>query len=209
MILILLAVGLSGLEDSHRRGDYERVVELAPSILADSAHSRADSVQVLLLKGSALVGLGRNDDAGDAFRALLRLDPDHQLDPERVSPKIRAVFEGVRRELPVRSTPPADTVYLSKRMPLSLLVPGLDQFRSGRPGAGSALIALTATSLAGLAVSHFNYQHAREEYLAATAPDEIEDRYAAANRWYQSRTVFAGTAVLTWLSSLVDGLLND
>lgn len=213
------------LDSLYQAGGYERVVQLAPAFLADSARSAADSGSMNRTYAFALVALGRTDEAAAVFRDLIARDPNLTLDPQTVSPKIRAVFDSVKGQMgktgtapsqgPVRfpgtvpvlpGSVPAEAIYRRQSMPLSVLVPGLCEVRTGRPTVGYALAGATALSLAGLVCSHVEYNGARTAYLNASAPEDITDRYHAADGWSHARLVFSGTAVAFWLVSLVSAL---
>ena len=101
-----------------------------------------------------------------------------------------------------------DTVRVGQRASLSALVPGLAQVQNDKPVKGYLLLGAAAVSVAGLVLTHVNYQEAHDEYLAATELREIEDRYRSVNTWYQARSVCIGTTAGVWLYSLVDALLE-
>ena len=210
MILLLLTAALAPLDSVYQAGDYERVVQLAPSFLADSAHTVADSINVNRTCAFALVALGRTDEAAAVFRGLIAANPDMTLDPETVSPKIRTVFEDVKAQMVPAPRPkevvPAETVYQRQPVPLSVLIPGLHQITTGRQFSGYALAGAAALSLAGVALGHFEYYDARAEYLKASAPADIDARYRTADNWSHARLVFSATAVLSWLVSLITAL---
>jgi len=210
MILLLLLAAMVPLDNIYQAGDYERVVQLAPSFLADSARTAADSSSVNRTYAFALVALGRTDEAAAVFRRLIAGNPGLTLNPEAVSPKIRAVFESVKAQmaappLPHKPVPP-ETVYRRQPVPMSVLVPGLHQITNGRPAAGYALAGAAALSLAGTVISHLQYNEARSEYLRASTPQDIASRYNTANNWSHARIVFAGTAAASWLASLITAL---
>lgn len=207
MILLLLLGTVLQLEEFYTRGEYDRVVELAPAMLAESTRTRADSIAVLELAAFSEVALGRNRDARRTFRELLDIEPGLELDPQRVSPKIRAVFDGVRREVPDRPEPASvDTVYRRRPVPLSVIIPGAAQFGQGRRGAGYALLGFGVVSAGGLVAGIVGYEGARRDYLAATGSDDIAARYATANNWYRARTVLIGTTTFIWLYNLFDAV---
>jgi hypothetical protein len=210
VILLLLTAALASLDSVYQAGDYERVVQVAPSFLADSAHTVADSINVNRTYAFALVALGRADEAAAVFRSIIAKDPNLTLSPESVSPKIRAVFESVRAQMtappPPQPTVPRETLYLRQPVPLSVLIPGLHQITTGRPVSGYALAGAAVLSLAGVAFSHFEYNDARAEYLKASAPADITARYNTVNNWSHVRLVFSATAVTSWLVSLVTAL---
>ncbi len=208
MIFLLLVAAVAPLDSIYQAGDYERVVQLAPGFLADSALTAEDSTAASRTYAFALVALGRTDEATAVFRKLLTTDPSMTLDPESVSPKIRAVFESVKTEVgvpPPRTVPP-DTVYLRQPTPLSVLVPGLRQIRAGRSAVGYALAGATVLSIAGLVLSHVEYSAARADYLRASTPQDIADHYRTADNWSHARIVLSGTTVAFWLTGLIAGL---
>ena len=210
LALSILPLVSSPLDSIYRAGDYERVVQLAPVFLADSARTAADSGAVDRTYAFALVSLGRTDDAAAVFRRLLAQDPRLTLDPETVSPKIRAVFESVKAQTaappPPQKTVPPETVYLQKPVSLSVLIPGLHQVQTNRPALGYALAGATALSLAGIIVSHVEYNNARADYLQASSPADVDTRYRTADNWSHARLVFSGTAVAAWVVGLITAL---
>ena len=210
MIFLLLLAATGPLDSLYQTGDYERVAELAPFVLADSARSAADSSAVNQTYAFALVALGRTDEAAAVFRRLLLRHPDLTLDPEAVSPKIRAVFESVKAQtalpIPLSKPVPPETIYLKRLVPMSVLVPGLRQIQTGRPAAGYVLAGAAALSLAGVVFSHVAYGDARANYMQASSPQDIADRYREANNWSHARIVLSGTTVAIWLTGLLTAL---
>ena len=101
---------------------------------------------------------------------------------------------------------PAETLYLQRPVSLEVLVPGLHQIRTGRATTGYALTGATALSLAGIVLSQFEYSRARADYLGASGPQQIADRYRAADNWSHARVVLSGTAVVCWLTGLITAL---
>ena len=57
---------------------------------------RSRLARASLLRGMALVGLGRDDDARSSFREALSYDHALALDSEQVSPKIVEAFRQAR-----------------------------------------------------------------------------------------------------------------
>jgi len=213
VIVLLLVCSLVQIQDLYRAGEYEQVVERSAGLLTE-AGSVKDSVEAYRLRAFALVALGRNREAATAFASLLDLVPEYGLDPETVSPKIRAVFEQVKAgrkpapEPDARTEVRIDTVRVGRRASLAALVPGLAQVQEGKPVKGWLLLGAGVVSVAGLVFTHVNYQDAHEDYLAATELHDIEDRYRAANNWYRARSITVGTTGAVWLYSLVDALLE-
>lgn len=69
--------------------DAHKLIEGAPSLPATS------KVELYRLRACALVAMGRVDESKESFRALLKLDPEYDLDLYRTSPKILDVFQAV------------------------------------------------------------------------------------------------------------------
>ncbi len=212
MILLLLVCSLAQVESRYAVQAYEEVIELAPSALAEPAVSRLDSIQIGKLYAFSLVALGREQEAIVVFRQVLTQEPELVLDPRAVSPKIRGVFGRARHELESGPEPvlvfPSDTVYVRQPVPLSVLVPGLGQLHNRKPVKGYALLAAGLASTVGLVASHVSYDRAHNEYLQATEPQVIGDKYRVSNDWHRARAVFIGTTTIIWAYSLVDALLD-
>jgi hypothetical protein len=84
------------LERSCSDGEYksceDRAKQLVAMIPVGAVSSR---VEILRLRAFALVALGRVEESKDAFRQLLKLDPEYDLDLYRTSPKVLDVFQAV------------------------------------------------------------------------------------------------------------------
>nr|WP_163991193.1 PEGA domain-containing protein [Pyxidicoccus caerfyrddinensis] len=77
-------------------------------------------VDAQLLHGLNYRALGKPKESDTAFRNVLRLQPDYELDPDQFAPSVRQGFDKLRRELAktrkvklaVKSSQPASDVYL-------------------------------------------------------------------------------------------------
>ncbi|WP_240359263.1 PEGA domain-containing protein [Pyxidicoccus trucidator] len=77
-------------------------------------------VDAQLLHGLNYRALGKAKESDTAFRNVLRLQPDYELDPDQFAPSVRQGFDKLRRELEqarkvklsVKSTQPTADVYL-------------------------------------------------------------------------------------------------
>jgi len=212
MTILVFLFSLLPLVEQYNAGNYEAVVARADSVLAETNITRADSLRIRKLHAFSLIALGRSRQAESIFLALLEQYPNLELDPSEVSPKIRAVFDEVKRNAAARQSPVpirVDTLRLRQPVPLSVLVPGISQLQGHKSVKGYALLGAMAVSLAGFGVSHLSYNQAHRDYLAATQPQQIVDEYQAANAWYRTRIVFSGGAAAVWLLSLLDGLSSQ
>lgn len=213
MILFFFLFAQVSVEELYQSGNYEKLVEVAPLVLAQSGTSRSDSVRLQAYYGSALVALGRRQEAIRVFRNLLAQEPDFALNPERFSPKVRQVFDEAKEEFIAKSGPTktimmADTVLVRPKPRLALAIPGLVQIQNKKTVRGGTLLGLGVLSMAGLALSHFVYNEAHEAYLAADTPAEIIETYHTANSWYRIRLILGISAGVVWFYSFADGVFN-
>lgn len=89
--------------------DFEGALQKLEQARIIAGSSKSDLVRIYALKGLCLAPLGRAEEAEQAFRAVLSLDPSYRLDPD-ISPRYRAPFNAVLETtvppLAVRLTPP-------------------------------------------------------------------------------------------------------
>jgi LysM repeat protein len=93
----LIESELPRLREHVRHGRYADAVALANRLLGGSDMTGSQTVTLQRELGTALVALGREDLAKDAFRALLAQQPDAELDGIRTSPKVIRAFEEARK----------------------------------------------------------------------------------------------------------------
>ncbi len=80
---------------------YEEALRVLDQLLASSKPSGSDPAEIEKYRGLCLLALGRDNDAAKAFAAVVTADPEYRLDPQKVSPSVRAFFREVRqRTLP-------------------------------------------------------------------------------------------------------------
>lgn len=102
---------LPTLREHVRRGRYADAVAMANRLLGAGDVTAGQTVAIQRELGTALVALGRNDLAQEAFAAMLVEQPFTELDTVRTSPKVLAVFERAQATVAERKpeVPPADT----------------------------------------------------------------------------------------------------
>lgn len=93
------AAELRRIETDFEYGKYEQVLESSNLRLGQGALSDAERLELHRLAALAAFNLQRTDEARAHFRSLLRLDPDHSLDPFRVPPPAIALLDQTRAEL--------------------------------------------------------------------------------------------------------------
>lgn len=92
---------VSAIEKHWRELDFDLVVQSADRILEEASLRKSERLEVLRLKGSALVVLDRRKEAVAAFERIFAIDPDYEL-PAKTSPRILAVYRPARAAWQVR-----------------------------------------------------------------------------------------------------------
>jgi hypothetical protein len=134
-----VAVTLQGAADALQTADYQRAAQIAGELARREVElASADRAEAWRIYGLALFFLERRGEAERALLALLRLDPDVQLDPTLVPPEAIRFFDELRlrhADEIARSRPRARQV-----QPWLNLVPPLGQFQNGERGKGWWLV---------------------------------------------------------------------
>ncbi len=180
--------------------------------------SVADLIQIHQYMALSFYTLGRLDSARSHFLSLLTLNPEFQLDPVTVSPKIIHFFEDLKARWATRitaqPTPPHFVRYVVVPDPRlgalwrSALFPGWGQRFKGQNR--RALLFGSAFLVGGLAtgISWILEKQAHDDYRASTAPRAIETNYQDYNRWYKRRRTLGLVTLTVWTASVLDALLT-
>ena len=89
-------VEIQSTEDLYADGLYERAHNEATMLLKNRpAASPKDRLELFRVVGFSSVAMGKVEDAKNAFREMLHINPDYELDLYRTSPKILNVFHEV------------------------------------------------------------------------------------------------------------------
>jgi hypothetical protein len=105
---------LPQLREAERTGRYADVVAMANRLIGGGDLTGSQIVTVHRELGAALVALGRDDLAREAFVVVLSQQPDAELDSVRTSPKVLKAFEDARKTTTVPSTKAQDKKPRSK-----------------------------------------------------------------------------------------------
>jgi hypothetical protein len=200
----------AAVDSAFARGQYEQVELLAlrhaPELPARSVETR---VAVNLTTGYALIMLGREADAEAYFRRALDADPATRLDPVRISPKFRRVFESVKAAY----RPPEPVPVMTAPQPMgprmgpvlsNLLLPGTGQFLEGRHERG-LLWAGAELALAGVFVWRWQeYQNSRDAYVREMDRAKVHEAYDRYAGDYQIVWAVGAAAGVVYLASQVD-----
>ncbi len=165
----------------------------------------------------ALILFARNDQAGTRKQLALALqvNPALQLSPRDTPPQVMEFMEELQALQRTTSVTETELRYLivEDRRPAavmrSMILPGWGQLYKNERKKGILLMsAWGATSVSAL-VAHLQRQQAEDDYLAATTPADIANRYDTFDTWHKARNNLAVAAAGIWVFSYVDALLRN
>ncbi len=120
---------LAAARGAYESADFSQAIVLLDRLVQDLGGGLPGTLPVeeegvlteaLRLRGISYYNLGQMDAAEADFQRVLRLDPEHKLDAQLLSPKIVAAFEKVREQvtglLIVKSDPPGARVFLGQSL---------------------------------------------------------------------------------------------
>lgn len=203
------AIELSFESGSYISAELEarRVLEL-PGIM--------DSTRVITEKWIAfsLIAQGKPSLAKDHFAALLRLNPQFELDPVFTSPKILAVFNETKRYqsayLKSRDmsavNQPRQTPAISFR---TVVFPGWEQLHANRSTSGYLFLGGGIGTLGAGIVFEVLRSSARNEYLSATSSAAIQSKYSRYNKFYKAEIFAFSAFAVVYIASEIDVFTNS
>ena len=206
---------LGAMRDAYERLDYETAERRAREALdMYEAYSADQLVEVHTTLGLIHYAQSEPLEAREQFEAALSLDPALELDPLLASPKTLEFFEEVRASLTVgggaERAPIIRYVRVHDPRPAatvrSVVLPGWGQLYKGERVKGWALVGLWTAAATGAVAAHVLRSQARSDYLAATDPDVIAERYDTYNAWHRARAGFAIGAAVVWGYAAFDAL---
>jgi tetratricopeptide (TPR) repeat protein len=90
---------VTAIRASFQYGKYAEVLERAGARIDRGRLSEEELAELHRLAGLAAFNLNRLEDASRHLKALLRLEPDHSLDPFVVPPPAVTYFDGLKRDM--------------------------------------------------------------------------------------------------------------
>lgn len=211
------AAAVDRIEDAYRQLEYESAEQMAQTALENYSDYTVEQLTVVhtIL---ALIAYNRSElpEARRQFVSALQLNPDLELDPVLVPPKIQTYFQDVKAEAAAATPDPSDAPvrYVLMRDPRadaalrSMLVPGWGQLYKGHDTKAYVFAGLFAVSAGGTVFAHFRRSNARNLYDRASTVNEAADRYDTYNVWHRTRNGLFQAAVAVWAASYVDALLT-
>jgi tetratricopeptide (TPR) repeat protein len=202
--------------------NYRKIIALSDELLAGQNRlQRPDLIELWQLRALAHYSLQDMDQAMADFTELLHIDPSHQLDASRVSPKIIQFFEELKTQVHTEPTEKVvetvrDTirVYVDHSRPMSvaigrsLVLPGWGHQYLGAKGKGRILILASMVTGACAVLMTVDCHQKENDYLSNVQSADMDRLYQRYNKAYQSRNLFIGAFVTTYLFTQVDLLLH-
>jgi len=153
---------------AYDRGDFRNVIEIANDGLKDTLTYTVDEeVKIRTYLAFSYVAIGEEGEASLQFEEILNLNPQYDLNPEFVSPKIVSVFKKVkmRRESIYLNLPDVRLIDVTFR---TVLLPGWGHHYQGEKRKGKVLMYSYTVSAIGLAVSHIIAIRANDPHIDGT-----------------------------------------
>jgi tetratricopeptide (TPR) repeat protein len=183
-------------------GEYEYAIrELENAMRYLEQLKYTDQVEAYKYLAFSYVAFGNRDKAKEQFKKALHLNPDLELDPATVSPKIIKVFEEAKGEMV--TAPPEQPVVptaVEKAEPRnfdatirSCCVGGWGQMYRGESSKGKKMMIAWGTTLGATLVSWIITSNREDEYKSLQYQDEpYEDAYNKYKLWYNIAWVNTG-----------------
>ncbi len=215
------AVRFADVKKAFHSFQYQKVIQLADTLVKQDALTESRKIEVLRMKAIAHYILKQDEKATLTFLQLLNLDPDYQLDPIENSPKIISFFEKIRQnyrpptpiekktelESPEKKEPgqklkteerQSEKSKFKKTIARSLILPGWGQYTYGKQIRGAVMMGVSVATLSALVYYFDRTQELENAYLNAIEQSEIDRRYTQYNRAYQIRNGLLLFYALVW-----------
>jgi hypothetical protein len=203
---------------AYSRMDYTLAEELALSKLEDeSGLTVVELVEIHQIL--ALIYYGQNSivKARQAFRSALSLEPDLELDPVMVSPKILEFFATVKTDYLAEGRRAAASAiqYVKVYDPRpgaalrSMVLPGWGQYHKSQREKGFVLMTLWTLSASATIATAVMRSNAEDDYLSATSLPEINSSYRTFNRIHKLHQGALAITAATWGLAFFDALLVE
>ena len=201
--------------------DYENARKIGKQIAADfKSYTPIELLETHKILGVIAYQDGNLPDANSQFEQALSIDRTAQLDSVYVSPKIIKFFNDLKEShnSRIKTEETEKSIqyrYLVQPDPRSaatlrsMILPGWGQLYKNDKRKGYFLIGSTATVTLATALFHFLQKGAHDDYLKATDPKTIEQRYDKYNSFYKLRNNTALLAGGIWLYAFFDALLAE
>jgi hypothetical protein len=217
--------------------EYRSVILKAEKLLMQKdSLNKTDLIEIYVMEGVAHYALAEEQEARKSFIEILKLDRNYEIDPEKISPKIVAIFSEIRNDYnqliprtpvvteqkksePVVKEEPPKQIKTSiiaegfeeykKAVPKSLLFPGWGHFSIGKSTKGLIFSAAALVSFSSMIYYIVKANNSEQSYLNETDAAIIQSKYNDYNNNYKLRNFFITSSILIWTYTQLDFLLFD
>ncbi len=221
----VFAQTLGDVRSNFESFEYRKVIELSNNILSrDTSLAPEDRIDLLTMKGVSFYSVADTDSSRAAFIDLLKLSPEHELDPVRISPKIISFYNSVKsefeeiseavtnpsvpEELPEQITLFNNQLY-TKSIVRSIMIPGLGHLYADNSIKNWILTGVSTANLGAMVFYIIETNNREKKYLNETNVSNIGRKYDSYNEAYRIRNILIGTYAALWLYSQIDLLFNS
>ncbi len=218
---------LENVKEHYYEGEYKEAIEVLEKATSEleklESKKRTEAYMYLAF---SYMAFGDEDSAREQFHNILEIDPNFELDPQMVAPKIVKLFEEVKTEMKKRpEQPPADVQVEEKPTTFqeeiatqnsisrkdviwrSALVPGLGQLKRGSKGIGYTAMGAWVASIGFTVFAHVDYSAKKDDYDSAITPRDAADRYDDYNAAHKMKNFSYGLLAGVWTASLLEAAL--
>lgn len=211
---------LSQIRSNYESFQFRNVIEQCNILLEmDTSLSKNQKIELLTMNAVSFYSLGILDSARISFIELLKVEPQHELDPVLISPKVIDYFEQTRsdyvrikgesNDLP---DPVAEPIYIDRfdykkygnSLVRSILLPGFGHLYASDWKEGWLFGTAGLLSLTGTVYFIIDANSKEEKYLNETDLELISKRYDDYNSSYKLRNVMIGVYAAVWLFAQLD-----
>ncbi len=199
--------------------EYEKTIQLSTDLINKEVLSDSALVNIYLMRAVSFYAVGNEALSRKSFQNILGLKNNFIPDPSKISPKLIALFEEVKKEAlsekPVNIANPVDISealkFADERQKLiknafvkNLILPGWGQLHVGNDSKGWIVSGLSAANLGAMIYFLRDALTKENDYLKETDKLRIEQKYSAYNKSYKMRNVFIVSYLLIWIYSQAD-----
>lgn len=199
--------------------EFERAISTGKSLLNSNRQISPEGLAFLhQYIALSFYSIGRLDSARSHFLSLLSLDPDRELDPVNISPKIIEFFNTIKEDFQAISGK-TDQITFTKYIVgkdlrpgagwRSIIVPGWGQFHKHQKTRGVLLGGVFWGSLLATGVARIAENQAHDKYLDSQSLQDFNENYSTYNNWYKLRRSLTVAAIVAWSVTLADALWSS
>ena len=227
-VITIFAFGASDFEKAienaknyYNQGEFNKAIEeLQKAMNSLEQQKDEDLIEAHKYLGFSYVAFGEKENAKNEFKKVIKLDPQMELDPAFVSPKIIAVFEEARAELKAEGFDFTKSEVMINPQPeppkvhgqwtrggaftRSLFVPGLGQIYKGQKTKGYILMGTEALFLLATVSAMGEYNDAKSAYEDAKYGDDFESLYNDYEGAADKANSMAAILGALWTYNIVD-----